>query len=68
MSEFKIGQNVWFFEDDSYCIDLFVENIELSHKLITREDEEGYYPYGYRSRREALEGLSKRLKELLDNE
>lgn len=68
MDDFKIGQTAWFFEDDSYCFDMFLGNIKLTSLLITSEEDEGHYPYAYRTRREALEALSKRLKELLDND
>ena len=68
MSMFKMGEKAWWFVDiDGHIVE--PSDLELDYFIICTEAQTEYgYAYAYHSRREALEALSKRLKELLDND
>ena len=70
MSEFKVGDNVYWFRGgfDGMSDNLPLEDLHIEHTTICCESEIFQRDWGYKSRREALEALAKRLNELLKEE
>lgn len=66
MTKFKIGDRAYWFDIPGHKV--FLEELELTSTTIVSESECRQRYWCYKNRREALEALSARLKELLDEE
>lgn len=69
MNEFKVGDTIYYFNSgyDAYAIygHMSLKQLCIEKKVILYSYDGQSYPWGYKSRREALEALAKHLNELL---